>query len=213
MLDCNKNLTFQLIIFILFLPLFNKTHTMEINKKIFFDEYRKTLDKDGKLTQKEVQDIDLFIDMTNHQRGFFNLELWAYVFATTFHETAHTFRCVIEAFNKSEDWRKENLRYYPFVGRGYPQLTWEKNYEKFGKILGLDLVKHPELTLIPENSFKILIIGCRDGLFTGVSLADCVENGVPNYKKMRKVINGTDKADLIAGYAEQFLKILKLATK
>lgn len=186
---------------------------MEINKKIFFDEYRKTLDKNKKLSQKEVDDLNIFIDFTNHQRGFFSLELWAYFFATVFHETAFTFAPVVEAFQKTEAWRKENLRYFPFYGRGYVQITWEKNYKTFSKILGIDLVKHPELALDPEISFKIGILGCRDGLFTGKSFKDCIENGVTNYVEMRKVINGTDKAQDIAKYAKSFLTILKLATK
>ena len=200
---------------------------MEINKKIFFDEYRKTLDKNKKLSQKEVDDLNIFIDFVNHQRGFFSLDLWAYVFATTFHESAHTFAPITEYGNKAYfekyDTGKKAKELgntpekdgdgYLFRGAGYVMITGRKNFERFSKILGLDLVKYPELALVPETSFKILIIGCRDGEFTGVSLSDFVENGVPNYVEMRRVINGTDDAELIAGYADQFLKILKLATK
>lgn len=54
----------------------------------------------------------------------------AYVLATVEWETAKTFKPVREAFWLSEAWRKKNLRYYPFYGRGYVQLTWEKNYKK-----------------------------------------------------------------------------------
>lgn len=187
---------------------------MEINKKIFFDQYRKVLDKDKKLTQKEVDNIDLFLDMVNHQRGFFSITDWAYTFATVFHETAFTFACVEEGLGKTDKWRKENLKdYYPFYGRGYVQLTWEANYSKFGKLLGIDLVKHPELALDPEISFKILIIGLREGLFTGKSLSRYYVDGKPDFVRMRKVVNGTDKAEQIAEYAEQFLKILILSTK
>src|SRR4051812_26049971 len=31
-----------------------------------------------------------------------------------------------------------------FKGRGYPQLTGRFNYDKYGTILGIDLVKNPE---------------------------------------------------------------------
>ncbi len=38
-----------------------------------------------------------------------------------------------------------------------------------------------------------------EGWFTGVKLSDCT-----NYRDMRKVVNGMDRADLIAGYAAKF---------
>ncbi|MGR9074141.1 MAG: peptidoglycan-binding protein, partial [Gammaproteobacteria bacterium] len=57
----------------------------------------------------------------------------SYVLATTQWETAQTFRPVKEAYWLSEDWRKNNLRYFPYYGRGYVQLTWEKNYEKYSR--------------------------------------------------------------------------------
>ena len=87
-----------------------------IEKKPFFNEYRKKLDRN--LTQKEVESIDLFIDMVNEQFEYFNIFEWAYVFATVFHETAQTFAPVIEAYWKTEAWRKRNFRYYPYYGRG-----------------------------------------------------------------------------------------------
>ena len=52
----------------------------------------------------------------------------AYVLATAYHETAHTMKPVREAFWLSEGWRRDNLRYYPWYGRGYAQLTWRRNY-------------------------------------------------------------------------------------
>jgi hypothetical protein len=71
----------------------------------------------------------------------------AYILATTEWETGHTFKPVKEAFRRSEQWRRTNLRYYPYYGRGYVQLTWKRNYEAYGGILGLDLVNDPDLTL------------------------------------------------------------------
>jgi threonine synthase len=42
----------------------------------------------------------------------------AYVLATTEWETAQTFKPVREAFWLSEEWRRQNLNYYPYYGRG-----------------------------------------------------------------------------------------------
>lgn len=180
-----------------------------INKAIFFKEYRTKLDKN--LTQREVNAIDLFLDNVNQNLNYFILQEWAYTFATVYHETAHTFEPVIEAFWKTEEWRKRNFRYYPYYGRGFVQLTWLFNYEYFSRRLGLDLVNKPELALEVKTSFDILIIGCKEGIFTGKKLSQYITNGKPNYKSMRRVINGTDKAELIADYAKEFERILKLS--
>lgn len=185
-----------------------------INKQLFFEGYKSKLDKN--LTKKEVEDIDLFIDMVNNELDQFTLFEWAYVFATVYHETAHTFHPVIEAYWKTEEWRKRNFRYYPFFGRGYVQITWESNYKVFSKILKIDLVKNPELTLEPKNAFFILVYGLKNGSFTGKSLPEYNTSSYTDRMKfvnMRRVINGTDKAELIADYAQEFLRILKLATQ
>jgi peptidoglycan hydrolase-like protein with peptidoglycan-binding domain len=51
----------------------------------------------------------------------------AYVLATTQWETNQTFKPVREAYWLSENWRKTHLRYHPFYGRGFVQLTWKNN--------------------------------------------------------------------------------------
>ncbi len=58
------------------------------------------------------------------------LAFTAYALATACHETAYTMQPVREAFWLSENWRRTHLRYYPFYGRGYVQLTWKANYER-----------------------------------------------------------------------------------
>ena len=51
---------------------------------------------------------------------------------------------------------------------------------------------------------NILVIGCLKGMFTGKKLSD-----FNTFASMRRVVNGTDKASLIAGYAESFLRALE----
>ena len=76
--------------------------------------------------------------------------------ATISVETASTFAPCREAFWLSEEWRKNNLRYYPYYGRGYIQLTWDYNYRTYGQLLGLDqLEQEPDLALDPNNAARI----------------------------------------------------------
>ena len=182
---------------------------MKVNKASFFEEYRKKLDKN--LTQKEVEAIDEFVDMVDAEINYFTIPEWAYIFATVYHETAHTFLPVIEAYWKTDEWRKRNFRYYPFFGRGFVQLTWERNYKLYAKLLNVDIVNNPELAQDPKTAFKILIDGCKFGRFTGVGLGKYLKNGKPNYKGMRRVVNGADKAELIEDYAYEFKRILNKA--
>ena len=57
-------------------------------------------------------------------RGLLRNQL-TYLLATAFWQTARTMQPVDEAFWLSEAWRKKNLRYWPWYGRGHCQLTWE----------------------------------------------------------------------------------------
>lgn len=43
-------------------------------------------------------------------------------------------------------------RYYPYYGRGYLQNTWKDAYERLGRVLGVDLVRNPDL-LAANRSF------------------------------------------------------------
>lgn len=179
-----------------------------MKSKLFLEEYRKLLDKNKKLTKKETEALSLFLDMYSRVKDYFTVPQWAYVFATVFHETAHTFEPVKEGLNLSEEWRKRNLRYYPWYGRGYVQLTWEYNYQKFKNLMGIDYIENPDLVMQPELSFQILIYGMKHGEFTGRRIGRYINENKKDYRLARYVINGRDKRDLIASYAEIFEKIL-----
>jgi hypothetical protein len=114
----------------------------------------------------------------------------------------------MEAFWLSEDWRKDNLRYFPWYGRGFVQLTWERNYIKAGTALGVDLTTNPDKVMEPEIAAEILVIGSRDGWFTGKSLSDYITMNQSNYRGARRIINGTDKAAAIAEIAREFEEAL-----
>ena len=140
-------------------------------------------------------------------QGIVNKSQIAYVLATVEWETAHTWKPVKEAFWCSEAWRTKHLRYAPYFGRGYCQITWRENYEKFGKLLGVDLVRHPNLALYPQYASFIIVYGMKHGTFTGKCLDDYVDNDTRNFDFVgaRHIINGSDKAHTIASIAKEIL--------
>ena len=132
----------------------------------------------------------------------------AYVLATTYWETARTMKPVREAYWLSDRWRQENLRYYPWYGRGYVQITWRENYIRLGKRLNLDLTTDPDVVMKPDIAVKILVIGMKEGLFTGKKLSDYITLQRSDFQGARRIINGNDKAAAIASIAEDYDKLL-----
>lgn len=88
-----------------------------------------------------------------------------------------------------------------YYGRGYVQLTHKENYKKMGDLLGINLVDNPDLALDKRYSSDIIVLGMMKGSFTGVGLDRYISLTHADYTNARKVVNGTDRADLIAGYA------------
>ncbi|PWJ88344.1 chitinase class I [Mesorhizobium loti] len=128
----------------------------------------------------------------------------AYVLATTFWETAHTMRPVVEAYWLSEDWRRAHLRYYPWFGRGFVQLTWQANYQRAARELGVAFDQDPTLALDPANAAKIAVTGMREGWFTGRKLSDYIDLQHSDFVEARRIINGTDRAQEIAVIAQHY---------
>lgn len=132
----------------------------------------------------------------------------AYTLATVEHETAYTWLPVREAYWLSETWRKNNLRYYPYYGRGYVQITWRFNYLFYEKYLGIPLVSQPDLALDDEIALRILFKGLRDGDYTGLRLGQFIINSLDHAVAARKTVNGLDKADKIARRARFWFRQL-----
>jgi len=148
--------------------------------------------------------------------GKLPLSWCAYVLGSVYHETGKRMIGVKEGFDVSDAWRKKNLRYYPWYGRGPIQITWEENYKKATKRLNelgynVDLIANPDKALELEVGAAIAVIGCLEGWFTGKKLRDYLpaQPDRENYRNARRIVNLMDKADLIAGYAIEFEKGLK----
>ena len=144
----------------------------------------------------------------------------AYTLATALHETNKTMQPVREAYWLSDAWRKRNLRYYPWYGRGFVQLTWRENYAKADAALSLggQLLQAADLAMRIDIAARIMRRGMVEGWFAGdrIGRRHTLKRHLPEpvatreqYASARRIINGTDKADLVAGYALEFQKALQ----
>jgi hypothetical protein len=135
----------------------------------------------------------------------------AYVLATAYHETAHTMKPVREMGGEKY---LRSKPYYPYVGMGFVQLTWKRNYEHASKKLGADFVSNPKELLRPDYSAAILVIGMKEGWFAGDKtgrhkLDRYITLSKSDWRNARRIVNGMDKATLIAGYALEYDMALK----
>lgn len=151
--------------------------------------------------------IDAVIDSCDAQ-GLSLTEQKAYVLATIEHETNNTFKPVREAYWLSEQWRRNNLRYYPYYGRGFIQLTWKSNYAKYEQTTGEPLVESPDLVMDYDLSVFICVHGMANGIFTGHALPSFVNADQVDYYNARKVVNALDKAERIANLAQKWQRNL-----
>ncbi|MBK8983021.1 MAG: hypothetical protein IPM38_12010 [Ignavibacteria bacterium] len=163
------------------------------------------------LKQTGIETIENIIEHYEDDKGYRNLRELAYVLATAYHESAHTWNPAIREYGRGKG-RKYGMPHSKtgqiYYGRGLCQLTWYFNYESFTRILGVDLIKNPDLALEPRNSVDILMIGMRDGIFTRHKLNMYFDKDTTDWVGARKIINGMDRANLIASYAKAFYKIL-----
>ena len=95
-----------------------------------------------------------------------------------------------------------------YYGRGLVQLTGVDNYSKASKIVGVDLVKNPERAAEPEIAAQILVVGMKDGVFTGRKLDDFIGNGKANFAGARQIVNDSDKQVAMAQDARRYLQAI-----
>ena len=128
----------------------------------------------------------------------------AYILATAWHECSFEPKREYRAKPSQVDvYLKQNRYWYTgFFGRGFVQLTWERNYLKMSKITGVDLVKNPDLALNPAIAAKIIVYGMINGSFTRKPLSKYINYFSVDFYRARLVVNGYDKAAIIANYAK-----------
>lgn len=188
---------------------------MQIDRTKFLAAYTAAY---GQLKQSQIDGLNALLAAAEGDPQITDLRWLAYMFATVKHECAGTWR-PIEEYGKGKGHRYGNPvtvtdsdgKSYTnaYYGRGYVQLTWDYNYKAMGQALSNRLLYEPQLALDADVAYKIMSLGMRRGSFTGKKLADYINGDRCDYVNARKIINGLDQADRIAGYAQKLESILR----
>lgn len=190
-----------------------------IDRAKFFDSIRKG-PFPGHLTDDQVRGTGALLDAIE-AHGVTDNRWAAYMLATAYHETAHTMLPIEEyGHGRSHVYGRPTGPWHCiYDGRGDVQLTFEANYIHATKrlrelgVIGadIDLDRNPDLAMRPDIAAAIMIYGMIEGWFTGKKLGDYINDKRTDYAGARHIINGTDRAALIAGYAVQFAEDLTAA--
>jgi predicted chitinase len=191
---------------------------MIIDKGRFFEEYRRNL---GRIrTQATVETINAIINRADKEQT--PVPHLAYMFATALHE-ARDRNYIYDFYPLTERgsyqyitklyWLNKRVRgwlgndteaeAWKYRGRGLVQLTGETNYESF------NIQDNPERALEPDMAVHIMFEGMNRGIFTGRKLTHYLNRDKKDYYNARRIINGTDRAALIATYAEIFERVIR----
>jgi putative chitinase len=182
------------------------------DRDTYFDKVRDSLFY-GSMNQDQVEGQENLLTQWEN-RPYTDVRWLAYILATTIHETAATMQPITEYGSQSY---LQGKPYWPYIGRGYVQLTWEDNYAKARDKLGLsgsdDLVKYPDRALDPVIAADVIFLGMAEGWFTGKALPDYFNDSKDDPVNARQIVNGNDDDDLIAGYHRKFLDALKASAE
>lgn len=179
-----------------------------INPLKFFSSVKATLFRP--MTQGQVDGCNALLTASDG----LPMTWQAYLLATAYHETAQTMQPISE-YGSPPYFAKYDLGTnlgkilgntepgdgYKYRGRGFVQLTGRANYAKAGVKIGVSLLTNPELAMTDANAALIAVKGMSEGWFTGKKFSDYLPR---DYAGARRIINGSDRAQLIAGYASHF---------
>ncbi len=173
-----------------------------MNRAYFFKRVRESLFS-GKLSAKQAEGLTKILDYREKNWPKMSNDELAYLLATAKWETKHTMQPVREMGGEAY---LRSKKYYPWVGEGLVQVTWEANHRKFG-------ATKPGQLLTWEKALPAIFSGMIKGMFTGKRLADYIGEGRRDYVGARRIVNGTDKAKQIALIAEGFREALVQANE
>jgi putative chitinase len=206
-----------------------------MDRALFYQCVKASLFND-KLTQSQVEGIENLLNVwEKHFSGDMALpnptDYLAYNLGTAFHETAQTMQPITERgpvsyFNKYEPEMKIGKMLgntqrgdgYRYRGEGHVQNTGRRNAkvatDRLNELfdLGIDLVANPEQRGDPFISAMSLFLGNKEGWWTGKKLGDYLTPGAPDFVNARRVVNSTDRANTIAGYAKLFKAAIQKAS-
>jgi predicted chitinase len=202
---------------------------IHIDRPFFFDTVRDALFK-GALNQPQVEGMTAILDFWESRMAAADRRWLAYIMATAFHETAYTMQPVRETLAASDARAIEILEnayasgklswvktpYWrpdedgkSWLGRGLVQLTHKRNYEAMSKLTGIDLVAEPDRAMEMDAAVSILIEGMVQGSFANHKLADHLNETTDDWINARRIVNGTDRAEKLAGYGKTFMAAIR----
>lgn len=180
---------------------------VKLNTTAFFDRLRTILREP--ITPTQMRAVYLLLKEADAM-GVTDKNQMAYILATCWHECRFKSIREIRAKAGTKVWQMQNAYWHTgYMGRGYSQLTWLRNYRKFSPVVVGDLVKRPDLALIPEVGARILVYGMVNGSFVANGLTSKTRlskffppGGVPDWIGARAMVNGSFQADKVADAAK-----------
>ncbi len=151
------------------------------------------------------QNVDMLV-RTALEYGITDRRQIAYILATAQHETGD-FRTSREDDGRNQAIRNGYRGGEEYYGRGYVQTTHVDRYAAMDSTLGLNgrLNANPDLAATdPRLSAQMTVVGMARGIYTGVGIDQYINGNRTDYTAARAVVNGNDRADLIAGYARNW---------
>ncbi|MEW9616012.1 glycoside hydrolase family 19 protein [Shinella sp. S4-D37] len=201
---------------------------MAIDRKAFFDAARGTL-YGGRLARAQVAGLTALLDRFEQGGETRDRRFLAYMLATAHHETGGRLQPVRETFAATDEaaidrldrafaagrlpqvsapyWRRDGEG-KSWLGRGLVQITHRRNYARLAVLTGIDLVGRPELATETAAAVEILFVGMLRGAFTGRRLADHFSDARADWVGARRIVNGLDRAEKVAGYGRAFFAAL-----
>lgn len=204
-----------------------------IDRQAFFDLVKASFPPIGR-SEAAVAGTSALLDAWEADPRLSDRRWLAYILATAYRETGQSMRPVRQTMARTDAeaaermsrkpwagrfdyWKPDAVTGERYFGRGYVQLTWDYNYKMIDARFGLSdradsVYWNPSRLLEPELSARVAVEGMVGGWFTGRCLARYFPaKGPADWLGARRIINGTDRADLFAADAQLFLAALEAA--
>jgi len=199
----------------------------KINRTFFFSEVGRSL-FGGRLGKSQLEGLTFILDVWEAHHSAKDDRWLAYALGTAYHEVDRTMKPIHEYGGDAYFTRMYDItgarptlarrmgNTAPgdgprFHGRGFVQLTWRVNYAAMQAKFGVDLTSSraaADTALDRELAARIMFHGMESGTFTGKAFRDFFNPAKEDWEGARRIINGQDKANTIAGYSRSFYRAI-----